>query len=170
MAVISKTMQDAFCQQIKNEMYSAYLYLSMSAWFEAQDLPGFAHWMKAQFIEEEIHALKMTEFVLDRDGAVTLLPIDQPPSTFASALDVFEKTLAHEQTVTALINDLYATAIKENDTASQVLLHWFINEQVEEEKNADLIMEQLKAVGTMRGLLIMLDGHMDERKASLSVG
>ena len=170
MAVISKTMQDAFCEQIKNEMYSAYMYLSMSAWFEAQDLPGFAHWMKAQFIEEETHALKQLEFVVDRDGVVTLLPIDQPPATFASALDVFEKVLAHEQHVTALINKLYAAAVAEQDTASQVFLQWFINEQVEEEKNADLIVEQLKAIGAMRGLLIMFDGHMDERKASLSVG
>ena len=170
MAVISKTVQDAFCEQIKNEMYSAYLYLSMSAWFEAQDLPGFAHWMKAQFIEEETHALKMLEFVVDRDGVVTLLPIAQPQSTWTSALEVYEQVLQHEQKVTALINDLYAVAVKEKDPASQVFLHWFINEQVEEEKNADLIVEQLKAIGAMRGLLIMLDGHMDERKASLSVG
>jgi ferritin len=170
MATISKTMQDAFCEQIKNEMYSAYMYLSMSAWFEAQDLPGFAHWMKAQFIEEENHALKQMEFVLDRDGAVTLLSIDQPPTTFASALDIFEKVLAHEQHVTALINKLYAAALAEKDTASQVFLQWFISEQVEEEKSADQIVEQLKAIGTMRGLLVMFDGHMDERKASLSVG
>ena len=169
MATISKTMQDAFNEQIKNEMYSAYLYLSMSAWFESQDLPGFAHWMRAQFIEEETHALKMLDFVVDRNGVVTLLPISQPTLTFESALDVFQKTFAHEQTVTSLIHKLYATAEQEKDYTSMMFLKWFIDEQVEEEKNADLLVEQLKAIGQMRGLLIMLDGHMDERKATLSV-
>lgn len=169
MATISKTMQDAFGDQIKNEMYSAYLYLSMSAWFEAQDLPGFGHWMKAQFIEEETHALKMLEFVVDRDGVVTMQAIPQPPTTWASALEVFQNVLEHEQHVTALISSLYALAGKENDYTSQTFLHWFITEQIEEEKNADLIVEQLKAIGAMTGLLIMVDGHMKERKATLSV-
>ncbi len=169
MATISKTMQDAFNEQIKNEMYSAYLYLSMSAWFEEQDLPGFAHWMRAQFIEEETHALKMFEFVVDRDGSVNLLPIPQPTWTFESAVDVFQKTLAHEQVVTSLIHKLYATAEAEKDYTSMMFLKWFIDEQVEEEKNADLLVERLKAIGQMRGLLVMLDGHMEERKATLSV-
>ncbi len=170
MANIGKNMQDTFNEQIKNEMYSAYMYLSMSMWFEAKDLPGFAHWMRAQYIEEQTHALKLMDFVVDRDGVVTLLPIPQPPLTFTSALNVFEATLAHEQKVTEMINHVYAVAIEDKDTASQVFLQWFITEQVEEEKNADLIIEQLKAIGSMRGLLIMLDGHMDERKASPSVG
>jgi ferritin len=169
MANISKTMQDAFCEQIKNEIYSAYMYLSMSAWFEAQDLPGFAHWMKAQFIEEETHALKMMEYVVDRDGEVTLMAIPQPPTTWTSAVEVYQKVLEHEQLVTSLIHKLYAAADKENDYTSQTFLQWFINEQVEEEKNADLIVEQLKSIGNMRGLLVMFDGHMTERKASLSV-
>jgi ferritin len=170
MANISKTVQDAFNEQINKELYSAYLYLSMSMWFESNDLPGMAHWMKAQFIEEQTHALKMADFVNDRNGDVTLIAIDKPTATFTSALDVFEKTLAHEQHVTQLINNLYAVALKENDTASASFLKWFIDEQVEEEKNADLIVKRLKAIGAMAGMLVMFDGHLDERKASLSVG
>jgi ferritin len=169
MANISKTMQDAFNEQIKNEMYSSYLYLSMSAWFEEQDLPGFAHWMRAQFIEEQIHALKMFDFVVDRDGAVNLQPIPQPTITFESALDVYQKTLEHEKKVTSLIHNLYKTAETEDDYTSMMFLKWFIDEQVEEEKNADLLVAQLQAIGQMRGLLIMLDGHMDKRSATLSV-
>ena len=169
MANISSTMQDAFCEQIKNEMYSAYLYLSMSAWFEAQDLPGFAHWMKAQFIEEETHALKQMEFVVDRDGIVTLHPIAQPPSTWASALEVFENVLEHEKHVTHLISNLFALATDEKDFTSQQFLNWFLNEQVEEEKSADLIVAQIKSIGNMKGLLVMFDGHMEKRSATLSV-
>ena len=169
MADISKTMQDAFGEQIKNEMYSAYLYLSMSAWFEDQDLPGFAHWMKAQFIEEETHALKMFDYVVDREGIVTLQPIAQPPSTWASAIEVFENVLEHEKHVTHLISNLYAMSVEERDFTSQQFLNWFLNEQVEEEKNADLILARLKSIGNMKGLLVMFDGHMEERKASLSV-
>jgi ferritin len=162
-------MQDAFGEQIKHEMYSAYLYLSMSAWFEDQDLPGFAHWMKAQFIEEQTHALKMFDYVADRDGIVTLQAIAQPPSTWASALEVFQKVLEHEKHVTQLITNLFALSVKEGDFTSQQFLNWFLNEQVEEEKNADLIVARLESIGNMKGLLVMFDGHMEERKASLSV-
>jgi len=169
MAAISKTMQDAFNEQIKNEVYSAHLYLAMSAWFEAKELPGFAKWMRAQYIEELTHANKMFDYVVDRDGLVTVPAIAQPPAEFASALDIYEKTLEHERHVTELINNLYRKAAAENDYESMTYLQWFLNEQVEEEKNALHIVEQLKAIGNMQGLLIMLDGHMDKRSASLSV-
>lgn len=169
MATISKTMQDAFNEQIKNEVYSAHLYLAMSAWFEAKDLPGFAKWMRAQYVEELTHANKLFDFVVDRDGVVTVPAIAQPTADFASALDVFQKTLEHERRVTALINDLYSKAAQENDYASMSFLKWFIDEQVEEEKNAQQIVARLEAVGNMPGLLVMLDGHMEKRSASLSV-
>jgi ferritin len=162
-------MQDAVNEQIKNEMYSAYLYLSMSMWFEAQNLPGFAKWMRAQYIEEQTHALKFMDFVVDRDGVVTLQTIAQPPATFASALDVFEKTLEHERRVTALIHNLYDLATKENDYASMSFFKWFIDEQVEEEASATLMVERLKSVGNMAGMLVMFDGHFTDRKATLSV-
>jgi ferritin len=168
--MLTKPMLDALNEQINKEMYSAYLYLSMSMWFETQQLPGFAHWMKAQFIEEETHALRFADYINDHDEVVTLTAIAKPTATFASTLDVFEQTLAHEKTVTASIKALHTLAVKENDFATQSALLWFINEQVEEEKNATLIRDQVKAIGTMQALLYMFDGHMDERKASLSVG
>lgn len=170
MATIGKAVQDAMNEQVKNEMYSAYLYLSMSAWFETQDLPGFAHWMRAQFIEEQTHALKFMDFILDRGGDVTLQPLAQPPTTFASPIDVFSKTLEHERSVTSLINGIYALAAKENDYASMSFLKWFIDEQVEEEKSADLLVQRVKAIGTHAASLVMFDGHLAERKAALSVG
>jgi ferritin len=169
MADISKTMQDAFNEQIKNEIYSGYMYLSMSAWFETQSLPGFAHWMKVQYVEELNHANKMFDYVTDRNGAVTLQMIPQPPTEFTSALAIFQATLEHEQKVTALIQHLCSLADQENDYTSQQFLTWFTNEQIEEEKNATLMRDRLKAIGAMAGMLVMLDGHFDDRKASLSV-
>jgi ferritin len=170
MADISKTMQDAFNEQIKNEFASAYLYLAMSVWCESEKLPGAAHWMRAQFIEEQTHALKMADFVLERGGVVNLHTIAQPTATFKSVIDVFEQTLAHERVVTELINKLYDVAVSEKDLASQVFLQWFVSEQVEEEKNATEKVDQFKAIGSARGMLVMFDGHLEDRKASLSVG
>lgn len=168
--MLTKPMLDALNEQINKEMYSAYLYLSMSMWFETQQLPGFAHWMKAQFIEEQTHALKFAEYINDQGEVVTLQAIDKPATTFASPLDVFEQTLAHEKTVTASIKALHALALKENDVATQSALVWFITEQVEEEKNAALIRDRVRTIGNMQGMLFMYEGHLDERKASLSVG
>lgn len=170
MANISKTMQDAFNEQIKNEFDSAYLYLAMSVWCESEQLPGAATWMRAQFIEEQTHALKMADFVLERNGVVTLHALVQPPATFKSVVDVFEQTLAHERLVTELISKLHNVAVSEKDLASQAFLQWFISEQVEEEKNASDKVEQFKAIGSARGMLVMFDGHLKDRKASLSVG
>jgi ferritin len=167
--MLSQALQDAISEQIKNEMYSAYMYLSMSAWFEDQDLPGFAHWMRAQFIEEETHALKFTDYVLDHNHPVALKAIPQPPTTWNSPVHVFEQTLEHEQKVTAMIKGIYAIAEKEGDYTTQQFLNWFLNEQVEEERNADLMLEQLRAMGNLRGMIVMLDGHKTGRSASLSV-
>lgn len=170
MATISKTMQDAFNEQIKNELDSAYLYLAMSVWCDAQNLPGAGQWMRAQFLEEQTHALKMADFVLERGGNVTLHALAQPPAAFKSIVDVFEQTLAHERTVTELINKLYGVAVSEKDLASQVFLNWFISEQVEEEKSASEILERFQSVGPAKGMLVMFDGHLKDRKATLSVG
>jgi len=107
MATLSKTIQGAMNEQIKNELYSAYLYLSMSAYCEAANLPGFAHWMRVQAQEEVGHAMKFYDFICERGGRVVLQAIDQPPVEFQSPLHVFEQTLEHEQKVTAMIHDLY---------------------------------------------------------------
>ena len=161
--MLSKTLQDAINEQIKHELYSAYLYLSMSAHFEAGNLRGCAHWMKSQAAEEQTHALKFFGYVFERGGRVTLKAIEQPPAEWTSPLDVFEQVLKHEQKVTGLIHGLYALALKENDYAAQIMLQWFVSEQVEEEANASAIVEQLKVVGTHGQALFMLDRQLGAR-------
>ncbi len=163
--MLSKTLQDAMNEQIKNELYSAYLYLSMSAYCEAANLPGFAHWMRVQAQEEEAHAMKFYEFIYERGGRVVLQAIDQPPVEFQSPLAVFEQTLEHEQKVTAMIHDLYALAVEEKDYASQAFLQWFVTEQVEEEASATQILETLKMIGDKGHALIMLDRQLGRREA-----
>jgi ferritin len=163
--MLSRTMQDAINEQIKNELYSAYLYLSMSAYCESGNLPGFAHWMQMQAQEEMVHAMKFYGYVHDRGGQVVLLAIDQPPAEFQSPLDIFEKALGHEQKVTAMIDNLYDLAIQEKDYASQVLLQWFVTEQVEEEDSATKVIDTLKMVGDSRQALLMLDRELGGRQA-----
>ena len=165
MAMISQGVQDAINEQIKHEFYSAYVYLSMSGYFESANLPGFGNWMKLQAQEEVLHAMKLFEFINDRGGRVLLQPIDGPPTDFKSPLEVFEQALKHEQAVTKLINNLYETAEKAHDFATQVALQWFITEQVEEEKTADLIVEQLKMIGNDRPALLMLDRELGSRQS-----
>lgn len=162
--MISKAMQDAINEQIKNEFYSAYLYLSMSAHFEQQNLTGFATWLRVQFQEEQGHALKFIDHLYERGGTVNLLAIPQPPSQFGTHLEIFQQVLEHEKKVTGLIYKLYELALKENDYASQVMLQWFITEQVEEEKNAFDIMELLKNLGDTPAGLVMLDQKLGGRK------
>ncbi|MCL5998650.1 MAG: ferritin [Chloroflexi bacterium] len=161
--MLSKTIQEAINTQIKHEFYSSYLYLSMAAYFEANSWPGLAVWMRVQSGEEMAHARKFFEYIVDRGGRVVLEAIDAPPSEFKSVHDVFQQVLVHEQEVTALINDINALAIKENDYATQAMLQWFINEQVEEEKNASLIVDQLKRIGESSNSLFMLDHRLGKR-------
>jgi ferritin len=163
--MLSKTLQDAMNEQIKNELYSAYLYLSMSAYCEAANLPGFAHWMRMQAQEEEAHAMKFYDFIYERGGRVVLQAIDQPPVEFPSPLAVFEQTLEHEQKVTAMIHDLYTLAVEEKDYASQAFLQWFVTEQVEEEDSASQILETLKMIGDKGHALLMLDRQLGSRGA-----
>lgn len=162
--MFSETIQDAMNEQIKNELYSAYLYLSMSAHFEAVSLPGFARWTRMQANEEEDHALKIFDFINDRGGRVELRAIEAPPKSFGSPLEVFQMVLEHERKVTGMINKLYEMALKENDYASQVMLHWFIDEQVEEEKNASLIVDQLQMVEDHKAAMIQLDHRIGQRE------
>jgi ferritin len=162
--MLSTELLKAMNDQIRKEIESAYLYLSMAAHFEAGNWPGFAQWMKVQNQEEWTHAMKFFEFIHTRGGRVTLLPIAQPPSEFKSHLAIFEQTLAHEKQVTASIHRLYEMAIEQKDYASQVFLQWFVNEQVEEEKNAAALVETLKAVGDKPSTLIYLDKRVGDRK------
>jgi len=155
--MLSKTMLEALNKQIQLEMSSAYLYLSMATYFEDESLPGFAQWMYGQFGEEQSHARKIYEFVHDRGGRVILQAIEKPPHEFDSALAVFEQVLAHEQKVTQSIHELYELAVKEKDYPTQTHLHWFIDEQVEEEKTAMEILDHLKRIERHPHLLLGLD-------------
>jgi ferritin len=164
MIVLSKPVQDAMNEQIKNELFSAYQYLSMAAYCEAANLPGFARWMRAQSQEELQHAIKFYDFVLERNGRVSLRAIDAPLGEFGSPLEVFERALEHEQKVTAMINDLYGLAVRENDYASQTFLQWFVTEQVEEEKNTGDVVETLKMIGDKSEALFLLDRELGQRE------
>jgi len=161
--MISKTMQDAINEQINKELSSAYLYLSMAAYFEDRDLPGFASWMTLQAGEEQEHAMKFYEFLHDRGGRVLLKAIDAPKTEWKTSLEVFQETLAHEQMITASINALYELALKEKDYPAQIMLQWFINEQVEEEKNASHILSQLELIDAHGTAVLMLDKELGKR-------
>ena len=162
--MLNKKIHNAMNDQIQRELESAYIYLSMAAYFDSINLPGFAQWMKAQFQEEQAHALKFYDFVYDHGNQVILQALGQPPVEFQSPLDAFEKTLAHEQKITGHINDLYALAVEEKDYPSQILLQWFVGEQVEEEKSAGDIMDMLKRIGDSYHALIMLDRELGQRQ------
>ncbi len=162
--MLSEKVLTAINEQIKHELFSAYLYLSMSAHFEAASLPGFAKWTRMQANEETEHAMKFFDFVADRGGRIVLQAIDQPQTEWGSALEVFKAILAHEQKVTSLIHKLYATAVAENDYPTQVMLHWFISEQVEEEKNATAIVEQLQMMEEHKAAIINIDHHVGKRE------
>ena len=162
--MLSKAMQDAINEQINKEYHSAYIYLSMAAYCESVNLPGAAHWMKVQAKEETGHGDKFFDYLVDQGARVILKPIAQVPTEFKSLLEVFEKALEHEKKMTGYLNQLYAQAVKENDYATQILLQWYITEQVEEEKNAGQIVEQLKIVGEHSSAIFMLDHHLASRK------
>lgn len=161
--MIKEKIKDAINKQINAEMYSAYLYLSMSTYFESINLKGFASWMKAQTQEEMVHAMKFYDYVNERGGKVLLTAIDAPPTQWDSTLAVFEYTYKHEQKVTGLINDLVDLAISEKDHATNNFLQWFVAEQVEEESSADEVVQKLKIAGDQGGGLFMLDRELGQR-------
>jgi ferritin len=162
--VIGKKMLDALNEQINAELYSAYLYQAMAAQFEADNLRGFAHWMDVQAREEQNHARKIYDFLVDRGGRVVLKSIAAPPAEWKSALMAFEDSYAHEQKVTGLIHRLVDLARAENDHAAEVFLAWFVTEQVEEEANASQIVEKLKMIKDQPQGLLMLDAQLAGRE------
>lgn len=157
---MNKKIEKALNDQIQKEFASSYLYLAMAAYCESQNLPGFANWLKVQAQEEWGHGMRIYDFVNDRGGRVILQSIEQPPAEFGSPVQVFEEVLKHEQKVTASINDLYALAVKENDYPTQVMLQWFITEQVEEEKTAADIVALLKMAAEH---VVLLDHRLGKR-------
>jgi ferritin len=164
--MISKKLQDALNDQINKEVFSEYLYLSMAAYAHSNDMDGIANFFQVQAQEEHFHAMKIFNFIIDRDGKVELKAIDAPKVDFSSFIDVFEETLKHEQYVSKTINDLADLAIKENDHAVVSFLKWYIDEQVEEEANASKILNRVKIVeGKGQGLL-MIDTELASRTFS----
>ena len=161
--MISEKIQDAINEQIKWELYSAYLYLSMSAQFVSDNLPGFANWMRVQAQEEVAHAMKFYDFLNERGGKVELRPVDGPPTTWDSPLAMFQEGYAHEQIVTGRIGDLMDLAREERDHASEIFFQWFVTEQVEEEASADEVVQELKRIQDNSGALFMLDRELGQR-------
>lgn len=162
-AMIKQSLLDALNQQINAEYYSSYLYLSMAGWFESHNLPGFANWMRVQVQEENFHMNRFFDYVLQRQGAVTLQAIPAPPAEWESALAIFEATYQHEQYITSLVHELVDLARREKDYATDSFLQWFVTEQVEEESNADGIIQKLRLMGGHGSGLFMVDRELATR-------
>ena len=160
---MKQEVQKAINSQIKAELQSAYIYLAMSARMETFNLPGMATWLKIQWEEELMHAMKFYDFLIQRDALVELLPLDKPDVDFDSALSCFRQVLEHEQLITGKINKLYDLSVTESDYPLQSLLQWFIDEQVEEEDNVRAAIDSLKLVGDSGPGLFMLDREMGSR-------
>jgi ferritin len=166
--MIGDRVEAALNEQITQEFYASQSYLSMSAHFETTGFAGFARWMRIQADEERTHALRIFDFVNDRDGRVTLGTINAPPSNFASPLEVFEAALAHERKVSAMIGELYRLSMEEADYPTQVMLQWFVNEQVDEEKVASDIVDRLRLAGDNKSALLLLETELGRRTSPVT--
>ncbi len=161
--MIKGTLEKAINSQINAELYSSYLYVSMSSYFSSVNLKGFAHWMRVQVQEELVHAVKFYDYLVGRGGRVVLTAVKAPPSEWDSPLKVFENVLSHEQKVTGLINDLVNLSMSEGDHATTAFLQWFVTEQVEEEASADEIVKKLNLIKDQAGALLMVDQELGQR-------
>ena len=162
---MNSKIESAFNEQLNAELFSSYLYLSMAAHFESQNLKGMAGWMRIQAIEEHMHAMKFFDFINERGGRVTLAKIKEPKTKWSSPLDVFEDTCEHEHKVTGLINDLVDLSLQDKDHAANAFLQWFVTEQVEEEATAQEIRDKLKLIGDNPVALFMIDQELGQRAA-----
>lgn len=160
---ISKKVEEVLNKQVNAEFWSAYLYLSMSAWCESKGFKGFANWMRVQFHEETSHALKIYDYVISRSGEIKIQPIAAVKTSWDSLLNMFEETYEHECKVTNLINGCYEVALAEKDYATTTMLQWFINEQIEEESNALEVIDVLKITGEKSGGIFYLDKKLGHR-------
>lgn len=161
---MKESILKAVNKQIQAEFQSAYDYLAMSSRFEALNYPGAAGWMRAQWQEETAHAMKFYDHLVRRGASPTLLEVKAPSVTFDTALEAFEMVLEQERRVTKLIHELYALAINEHDYPLQTLLHWFIDEQVEEEEAAEAIIDSLRMAGDSGQGLLMIDRELGARE------
>jgi ferritin len=165
--MINKKVETALNEQVNAEIYSSYLYLSMSSYFDSINLSGFAQWMKAQALEEMVHGMKIYDYILERGGRVLLTAIAAPPTEWADPVVAFAATLEHEQKVTGLINNLVDIAIVEKDHATNIFLQWFVSEQVEEEASVGAVLQKLEMVGGQGHGLFMMDRELSSRAPAL---
>ena len=165
--MLKEKIEKALNDQVNAEIFSSYLYLSMSSCFSEMNFSGFAQWMKVQATEEMVHAMKIYDFIIERGGRVTLTQIDSPETVWESPLAALEAAYKHEQYITGRINDLVDIAIEEKDHASNIFLQWFVTEQVEEEASADEIVQKLKLVGNQGNAIFMLDRELGSRSFTL---
>jgi ferritin len=165
--MIKDKMRDALNQQIKEELESAYLYMSMAAWFHSQGLDGMAQWMKSQTVEEINHAMKFFGHITGRDGRVELLPLGIEKTEWSSPLEAFQDAYKHEQYITGKINELVGLAHQENDYAAHAMLQWFVTEQVEEEASTSKVAHELQLVGGKGDGLLMLDRELGQRMINI---
>jgi len=155
--MITKVLEKAINEQIKREEHSSRIYLSMASWAERNGYPGASNWLYVQTEEERIHMLKLVHYLNDRGGMAVIPSLEAPAPKFKSLLDVFQEVLKHEEYISASINELYATCVKEKDFTSANYLQWYITEQIEEEKTVRSILDQIKLAGTDKGGLFMMD-------------
>jgi len=161
--MISKKMHAALNKQLKEELYSSYLYLSMSAFADHQNLKGFAHWLRLQAAEENAHGLRIMDYLLSIGQPVTLEAIDKPPAQFGTPKAMFESVLKHEQKITALIHKLYDQAVEEQDYRTQIMLQWFVTEQIEEEEQVQEILARIEAVDEKMSAILWIDKELKKR-------
>jgi ferritin len=164
--MINKRVEEELNKQLNAELYSAYLYLSMSAYCSDNNLAGFSHWMQLQFGEEQAHAMKFFQYILDRGGKVELTKINQPKQQWNGIIDVFDNVLKHEQSITNMINALVDVAMAEGDHATVNLLQWYVSEQVEEEATVSDLLDQLRLIEGKGAGLFMLDREAKMRTNS----
>lgn len=165
---MNQKIQDALNKQLNAELYSSYLYLSMSACLELKNLMGMASWMRTQAREELEHAMKYFNFIHERNGQVTLTQVDAPETQWDSPLDVFENAYQHERSISKMIHEIVDLSISENDHAANNFLQWFVTEQVEEEATVLLIVEKLKMIGDSGVAVFMLDAELAHREITSS--
>jgi ferritin len=168
MSMIPKKIEEAFSEQIKHELESAYIYLSMAAYFDADGFPGMGTWMRAQVQEEQTHAMRFYKHIVERGGHVKLHSLAMPPQDWKSPLAAFEAAYEHEQFITAKIDGLVKLAQADGDHGSTTLLQWFVDEQIEEEANSSKIVQELRLVGNDGRGILMIDRELGQRTFALA--
>lgn len=164
--MIKEAVETAIINQIRNEEHSSRLYLSMASWCQVNGFPGAAAFLYKQTDEERMHQLKFVHYLNDRNGYSKLLALDNPTAEYKSLLDIFEKVMAHEEFITASINDLYEVAVVNKDYTTGSFLQWFITEQIEEESTMHGILDKMKLAGNESGGLFHIDKELSALAAA----